>query len=432
MTITFVGHGYVGLVTACVFADFGNQVWVIGRTPEKIKKLQNAEPIIYEPGLKEMLQKNLKANRLHFTLEYDSAISKSDVVFIAVGTPPKENGEADLSMVLSVAKKIGENLKPGLTVVSCKSTVPIGTNQKIKQVIDKVKPKNCQVEIASCPEFLREGSALSDTLNPDRVVIGSDSKEAINKLLELHQPLSGQKVITDLASAELIKYTANAMLANKISFANLIAFYCEKVGADVEAVLDAVGLDKRIGRIFMNPGVGYGGSCFPKDVKALIKIGEKLGVDSNFLKAVEKINKQAKQSFVDKIKKYSPGKHLAIWGLSFKANTDDVREAPSLYIINKLVTLGFKVTAFDPVARQNAKAILGAKITYADKPYEALKNADALVIVTEWNEFKHADLGQIKKLLSHPVIFDGRNIYDPVSLKKHGFRYYSVGRNKIT
>jgi len=432
MTITFVGHGYVGLVTACVFADFGNQVWVIGRTPEKIKKLQNAEPIIYEPGLKEMLQKNLKANRLHFTLEYDSAISKSDVVFIAVGTPPKENGEADLSMVLSVAKKIGENLKPGLTVVSCKSTVPIGTNQKIKQVIDKVKPKNCQVEIASCPEFLREGSALSDTLNPDRVVIGSDSKEAINKLLELHQPLSGQKVITDLASAELIKYTANAMLANKISFANLIAFYCEKVGADVEAVLDAVGLDKRIGRIFMNPGVGYGGSCFPKDVKALIKIGEKLGVDSNFLKAVEKINKQAKQSFVDKIKKYSPGKRLAIWGLSFKANTDDVREAPSLYIINKLVTLGFKVTAFDPVARQNAKAILGAKITYADKPYEALKNADALVIVTEWNEFKHADLGQIKKLLSHPVIFDGRNIYDPVSLKKHGFRYYSVGRNKIT
>jgi UDPglucose 6-dehydrogenase len=432
MTITFVGHGYVGLVTACVFADFGNQVWVIGRTPEKIKKLQNAEPIIYEPGLKEMLQKNLKANRLHFTLEYDSAISKSDVVFIAVGTPPKENGEADLSMVLSVAKKIGENLKPGLTVVSCKSTVPIGTNQKIKQVIDKVKPKNCQVEIASCPEFLREGSALSDTLNPDRVVIGSNSKEAINKLLELHQPLSGQKVITDLASAELIKYTANAMLANKISFANLIAFYCEKVGADVEAVLDAVGLDKRIGRIFMNPGVGYGGSCFPKDVKALIKIGEKLGVDSNFLKAVEKINKQAKQSFVDKIKKYSPGKHLAIWGLSFKANTDDVREAPSLYIINKLVTLGFKVTAFDPVARQNAKAILGAKIAYADKPYEALKNADALVIVTEWNEFKHADLGQIKKLLSHPVIFDGRNIYDPVSLKKHGFRYYSVGRNKIT
>ncbi len=432
MTITFVGHGYVGLVTACVFADFGNQVWVIGRTPEKIKKLQNAEPIIYEPGLKEMLQKNLKANRLHFTLEYGSAISKSDIVFIAVGTPPKENGEADLSMVLSVAKKIGENLKPGLTVVSCKSTVPIGTNQKIKQVIDKVKPKNCQVEIASCPEFLREGSALSDTLNPDRVVIGSDSKEAINKLLELHQPLSGQKVITDLASAELIKYTANAMLANKISFANLIAFYCEKVGADVEAVLDAVGLDKRIGRIFMNPGVGYGGSCFPKDVKALIKIGEKLGVDSNFLKAVEKINKQAKQSFVDKIKKYSPGKHLAIWGLSFKANTDDVREAPSLYIINKLVTLGFKVTAFDPVARQNAQAILGAKIAYADKPYEALKNADALVIVTEWNEFKHADLGQIKKLLSHPVIFDGRNIYDPVSLKKHGFRYYSVGRNKIT
>ncbi|OGK66698.1 UDP-glucose 6-dehydrogenase [Candidatus Roizmanbacteria bacterium RIFOXYB2_FULL_41_10] len=429
MTITFIGHGYVGLVTACVFADFGNKVWVVGRSPDKIKKLQSGDPLIYEPGLKEMLQKNLTADRLHFTLSYEKAIAESDIVFIAVGTPPKENGEADLSMVLSVAEKIGRHLANRLTVVSCKSTVPVGTNAKIKAVIDKIKPQKAQVEVASCPEFLREGTALNDTINPDRVVIGSNSKQAISKLLELHQPLPGERVITDLSSAELIKYTANAMLANKISFANLIAFYCEKVGADVEAVLDAVGLDKRIGRIFMNPGVGYGGSCFPKDVKALIKIGEQLGVDPLFLETVEKINLQAKQSFVNKIVKHSPGKHLAVWGLSFKANTDDIREAPSLFIINELLNQGFTITAFDPVAQKNTRAILGDKINYAESPYQALSKADALVIITEWNEFKHADLIKVKKLLKQPVIFDGRNIYNPQILKKLGFRYYSVGRN---
>ena len=431
MTITIVGHGYVGLVTACVFADFGNQVYVIGRNPEKIKKLQNGDPLIYEPGLKEILEKNLEAKRLHFTLSYSESIKYSDIVFIAVGTPPKENGEADLSMVLSVGEKIGQNLKEGLTVVSCKSTVPVGTNTKIKQVIEKIKPEKAQVEVASCPEFLREGSALSDTTYPDRVVIGSNSKQAIDKLLELHKPLSGQRVITDLASAELIKYTSNAMLANKISFANLIAFYCEKIGADVEAVLDAVGLDKRIGRIFMNPCVGYGGSCFPKDVKALIKIGESLKVDPLFLQTVEQINLQAKTKFIEKIKKHSPGKHLAIWGLSFKANTDDIREAPSHFIIKELLKDGYSITAYDPVAIENTKKILGNKINYAKNPYDALNKADALVIVTEWNEFKHADLDKVKKLLKFPVIFDGRNIYSPSSLKELGFRYYSVGRNNI-
>jgi len=430
MTITFIGHGYVGLVTACVFADFGNQVWVVGRNSEKIKKLKSGNPLIYEPGLKEMLQKNLQAKRLHFTLDYQQAIKNSEIVFIAVGTPPKENGEANLSMVLSVAEKIGQALSKDLTIVSCKSTVPVGTNSKIKAVIEKVKPKQAQVEVASCPEFLREGSALADTLSPDRVVIGSSSKQAIDKLIQLHQPLNGERVITDLASAELIKYTANAMLANKISFANLIAFYCEKVGADVEAVLDAVGLDKRIGRIFMNPGVGYGGSCFPKDVKALINIGHHLGVDTSFLQAVETVNYQAKKSFVNKIQKLSPGKNLAVWGLSFKANTDDIREAPSLFIIKQLLKQGFKIKAFDPVAQENARVILGEEITYAPNPYHALKNADALVIITEWNEFKHANLNEVKKLLKQPVIFDGRNIYNPEAMKKLGFRYYSVGRNK--
>lgn len=429
MTITFVGHGYVGLVTACVFADFGNDVWVVGRSPDKIKKLNSGDPLIYEPGLKEMLQKNLKSGRLHFTLDYGAAVPKSEIVFIAVGTPPKENGEADLSMVLSVAEKIGKHLKSGLTVVSCKSTVPVGTNSKIKQAILAVKAKQAVVEVASCPEFLREGSALNDTLSPDRVVIGSGSKEAIAKLLQLHQPLNGQRVITDLSSAELIKYTANAMLANKISFANLIAFYCEKVGADVEAVLDAVGLDKRIGRVFMNPGVGYGGSCFPKDVKALIKIGEQLNVDPLFLESVEKVNLQAKISFVNKINKHAVGKNLAVWGLSFKANTDDIREAPSLFIIEKLLEQGFQITAYDPVAMANTKTILKDKISYATDPYSALKDKDALVIITEWNEFKHANLNKVKTLLKQPLIFDGRNIYDPYLLKQTGFKYYSIGRN---
>lgn len=432
MRITFIGHGYVGLVTACVFADFGNDVWVLGRTESKIQRLQNGEPLIFEPGLKELLQKNLESGRLHFTLDYHQAITKSEIVFIAVGTPPKENGEADLSMVLSVAEKIAKHLSPGLTVVSCKSTVPVGTNAKIKNTINQYKPKEAIVEVASCPEFLREGSALNDTISPDRVVIGSDSQTAINKLLELHKPLNGQRVVTNLASAELIKYTANAMLANKISFANLIAFYCEKVGADVEAVLDAVGLDKRIGRIFMNPGVGYGGSCFPKDVKALIKIGQQLEVDPLFLEAVERVNLQAKQSFVNKIVKNCKAKNIALWGLSFKANTDDIREAPSLYIITELLKQGYQITAYDPVAMKNAKTLLQDKISFADNAYAALKNKDALVIVTEWNEFKHADFAKIKTLLKKPVIFDGRNIYDPHKMQKQGFKYYSIGRKQTT
>jgi len=429
MTITIIGHGYVGLVTACVFADFGNEVWVIGHSADKIKKLNAGDPLIYEPGLKEMLQKNLKCGRLHFTLNYQQAIPKSKIVFITVGTPAKKNGEADLSMVLEVAKKIGEHLNKGLTVVSCKSTVPVGTNAKIKKTIEAIKPKTAILEVASCPEFLREGSALNDTLSPDRVVIGSDSKIAVEKLLELHKPLNGQRIITDLASAELIKYTANAMLANKISFANLIAFYCEKVGADVEAVLNAVGLDKRIGRIFMNPGVGYGGSCFPKDVKALIEIGKKLKIDPLFLEAVEKVNLQAKQSFVEKIIKHCPGKNLAVWGLSFKPNTDDIREAPSLYIINRLLEKKFSITAYDPVAIKATKTILGDKIKYSQNPYAVLKNKDCLIILTEWNEFKHADLNKVKQLLKQPFIFDGRNIYDLKTLKHLGFHYYSVGRN---
>ncbi len=429
MTITFVGHGYVGLVTACVFADFGNDVWVVGHTPEKIERLKKGDPIIYEPGLRELLEKNLKANRLHFTLDYSQAIPESDIVFIAVGTPPKENGEADLSAVLAVGKNIAEHLKKPFTVISCKSTVPVGTNKKIEEILYKNKPKNVEVAVASCPEFLKEGTAIYDTLNADRVVIGSESKKAIDLLIKLHEPIKGKRIITDLASAELIKYTSNAMLATKISFANLISFYCEKTGADVEQVLDAVGLDKRIGRIFMDPGVGYGGSCLPKDVMALTTIGRKLGIDIQFLEAVEKINKQSRENLLQKVTKHISGKHIAIWGLSFKPNTDDVRSAPSLFVIESLLKDEKLISVYDPVAMENIRKKYTTSITYCSDPYEAAKEADGLIILTEWNEFRQVDFIKLKKIMKSPVILDGRNMYSPDTIEKFGFHYYSVGRS---
>lgn len=430
MTISIIGHGYVGLVTACVFADFGNDVWVIGHTKEKIDRLRKGDPIIYEPGLGELLQKNIKAKRLHFSVNYDS-IAGSEIVFITVGTPPKENGEADLSAVFEVARNIAKNLsdsKKHFTIVSCKSTVPVGTNKKVEAILSKHSSKNAKFAIASCPEFLREGTAIHDTINADRVVIGSNSKRAIDVLLKLHESINGKRVITDLASAELIKYISNAMLATKISFANLVSFFAEKVNADVEDVLDAVGLDKRIGRIFMNPGVGYGGSCLPKDVMALIDVGKKLNVESNFLTEIEHINLFAKKNFVNKILKNSPGKKVAIWGLAFKPNTDDIRFAPSIYIIEELLKEGFSISVYDQEASNNIKKIFADKIRYASSAYECLQGANSLIILTEWNEFKQINLDKVKKMIKDPVIFDGRNIYDPMTVRKLGFKYYSVGR----
>ena len=428
MTITFIGHGYVGLVTACVFADFGNKVWVIGHTKDKLDRLKSGDPIIYEPGLKELLEKNLHAKRLNFTTEYHQAVTESDIIFIAVGTPPLPSGEADLSIVFEVASRIGPHLKKGITVVSCKSTVPVGTNKKVEEILRKNKRKGANVAMASCPEFLREGTAIYDTLNSDRVVIGSDSKSAIDALIELHSPIKGKRVITDLASAELIKYTSNAMLATKISFANFISFYCEKTGADVETVLDAVGLDKRIGRIFMDPGVGYGGSCLPKDVKALINIGDSLGVDTGFLRGVEDVNKMARANLLRKVTAHVKKPEIGIWGLSFKPNTDDIREAPSLYIMKELLEKGYKLTVYDPVSVNNIQNKFGDKIVYTANPYRAVKNAHALIILTEWNEFKQVDLKKVKTLMADPVIFDGRNLYQPKKMEKLGFHYFSTGR----
>lgn len=430
MTITVVGHGYVGLVSACVFADSGNKVWVIGHTPEKLQRLKSGDPIIYEPGLAEMLKKNLKAGRLNFTDRYDNAIKESSVVFITVGTPPKKDGSADLTAVYKVAEDIAKNLGDKFTVVSCKSTVPVGTNLEVEKIINKNKPKHATIAVASCPEFLREGSAISDTVTPDRVVVGSNDKKAIEVLLELHSPFPGKRVVTNLPSAELIKYASNSMLATKISFANLISFYCEQTGADVEMVLDAVGMDKRIGRVFMYSGVGYGGSCFPKDVQALTDTGKNMGIDVSLLESVEKINHQARKLFVDKVIKHIKEKSVAIWGLAFKPDTDDIRFAPSVYIIERLLKEGFSIKAYDAAAMSNVRKLISdPKLTLVDEPYAALEGADALLVLTEWNEFKQIDVPKVKKLLKSPLLFDGRNIYDPEKMKADGFIYFGVGRN---
>lgn len=428
MTITFIGHGYVGLVTALVFADLGNTVYVIGHNEEKIKKLKGGDPIIYEPGLAELLKKNLDAKRIFFSTQYAPAITNSDAVFIAVGTPAKESGEADLTSVLAVSKKIGLHLKKGYTVVSCKSTVPVGTNRKIYDIIKKIKPNHAKFDIVSCPEFLREGSAINDTFEPDRIVIGSDSKEAAEIILKIHKPLNGSRVVVSIESAELIKYISNSILATKISFANLVSFLCEKIGADVEDVLNAVGLDQRIGRAFFYPGVGYGGSCFPKDVKALINTGNSLGVDMSLLTSTEEINYQARFKFLNKIIKHCSQKNIGIWGLSFKPNTDDVRDAPSIFILDKLLEKGFKIKVYDPEATVNIKKIFKEKISYAKTPFEAAREVQAIVILTEWNEFKQISLQKVKLLMNKPVIIDGRNIYSVNTMKKLGFTYISIGR----
>lgn len=430
MTITFIGHGYVGLVTAAVFADLGNTVWVIGHTEEKINNLKKGIIPIYEPGLVEMVQRNIKAGRLLFTLKYNEAIKSSGVVFIAVGTPPKETGEADLTVVFEVAEKVAKNLD-NYTVVVTKSTVPVGTNKKVKEIIEKEKPSKADFDLASIPEFLREGQAISDTLTPDRIVIGTDSKKAEELLIELHESIDGNYVLTNIETAEMIKYAANAFLATKISFANAIAHLSEITGADGLKVLEGIGYDKRIGSQFLSPGAGYGGSCFPKDVKALIAISKQRGYEFSLLKEVEEINEKAIDSISQKAKKLLDnninGKTIAVLGLSFKPNTDDMRDAPSIPIINRLKEEGAKIKAYDPIAMENAKKIFSA-VEFCKDSYEAAKGADILVVLTEWNEFKQLDLNKISKLMKKPIILDGRNIYNPNEVERLGFTYKGVGR----
>ncbi len=429
MTIAFVGHGYVGLVSASIFAELGNTVWVIGHTPEKIEKLKKGILPIYEPGLEEIVKRNVKAKRLLFTLDYKESISSSDVVFIAVGTPPKKTGEADLSVVFAVAEKIGKYLD-GYTVVITKSTVPVGTNFRVKEIITKVKSEKADFDVASVPEFLREGQAIGDTLHPDRVVIGTETEKARDILIKLHEPLDGKRVITTVHTAEMIKYAANAFLATKISFANAIAALCEQVDADALKVLEGIGFDKRIGSAFLSPGPGYGGSCFPKDVKALIAIAREHKYDFKLLREVEAINVSAMQSIVVKAKKMLTsikGKTVGVLGLSFKPDTDDMRDAPAVTVIQKLQADGATIKAYDPIAAENAKRIL-KDVNFCSDSYAVVKDADLLIIMTEWNEFRQLDMQKIKKLMRKPVIIDARNIYDPDVMQKLGFVYKGVGR----
>lgn len=430
MTITFIGHGYVGLVSAAVFADLGNTVFVIGHTYEKIENLKKGILPIYEPGLEEIVKRNIKAKRLIFTLDYAKAAFSSSVIFIAVGTPSKSNGEPDLSTVFNVAEKIGRNLDK-YTVVVTKSTVPVGTNKKVKKIITEFMPKNSSFDVASIPEFLREGQAIFDTLHPDRIVIGTESQRAQDILLELHKPINSNNVLTNIKTAEMIKYAANAFLATKISFSNAIAHICEQTGADGLKVLEGIGFDKRIGSSFLAPGAGFGGSCFPKDVKALITIAKKHGYNFGLLKEVENINRLATLQIVAKAGKLLggnlTGKTIGVLGLSFKPDTDDMRDAPSITVITKLQESKAIIKAYDPIAISNAKKIL-KNVEFCNDSYSVAKDSDILIIMTEWNEFRQLDLQKIKNLMRKPVLLDGRNIYDSQTASRIGFTYMGVGR----
>lgn len=429
MKITFIGHGYVGLVTAAVFADFGNTVYVIGHTKGKIDNLKNGKIPFYEPGLEELVQKNVREGRLIFTLDYKPAVPESDAVFIAVGTPTTKTGDADLTSVLSVAENVGKNLE-GYTVVATKSTVPTGTNKKVSRILEESKPQGSEFDYASVPEFLREGSAISDTISPDRVVIGTESKRAQELLIKIHEPIAAPVILTNFETAELIKYAANSFLALKISYANAIAKLSELLGADALRVLEGIGMDNRIGNMFLLPGPGYGGSCFPKDVKALISIAKDSDYAFSLLEEVENINHQAKRDVVRKARKILGevrGKRIGVLGLAFKANTDDMREAPSLDIINLLENDGAKIIAYDPKAMVSASALL-TKIKYAKNVNEVVDKADLLIVLTEWNEFRELDYSDIKKRMKSPNIIDTRNLYNPSVMKNLGFNYIGVGR----
>jgi len=429
MNICVIGVGYVGLVTGAVFADLGNEVICIDVVEEKIKMLQEGKIPIYEPGLEEMVVRNTKDNRLFFSTSITKGVKRAEIIFICVGTPPRANGETDLSYVEAAAKGIAEAMDSYKIIVN-KSTVPVGTGDFVRKIIEKNKKVDTDFDVVSNPEFLREGSAIQDTICPDRIVIGAPNKKVAMKLLELYATLGRPMLITDVYSAEIIKYASNAFLATKISFINAIANICEKAGANVTDVTRGMGYDSRIGPDFLSAGLGFGGSCFPKDSESLVQTSAKLGYNFDLLQAVININKERGAHFVNLIKaRINPlsDKILGVLGLAFKPNTDDMRDAKSIEIINSLLNEGARIKAYDPAAMENAKKIL-PHITYCSSAYEAAENADALVIITDWREFRLLNMERIKELMRRPVIFDGRNIYDPEKKKRLGFEYYSIGR----
>lgn len=436
MNIAIVGTGYVGLVSGACFAEMGVDVTCVDIDQNKIDRLLLGEIPIYEPGLEDMVKRNVEAGRLHFTTDLTSCLDDVEVVFSAVGTPPDEDGSADLKYVLAVARTFGRHIKK-YTILVTKSTVPVGTAQKVKAVIQEELDKRGEkvaFEVASNPEFLKEGAAVKDFMTPDRVVVGTESIRACKIMSRLYKPfmLSGERMIfTDIPSAEMIKYAANSMLATRISFMNDIANLCERVGADVNMVRKGVGSDTRIGKKFLYAGCGYGGSCFPKDVKALIKTAEQNGCEMKVLKAVEEVNEKQKSILFEKLQRHYAGslkgRTIALWGLAFKPETDDMREAPALVLIDKLTGSGCMVKVYDPIAMGECKRRIGDKVIYCKDMYDAVVDADALLLVTEWKEFRMTSFAVLEKTMAGKVIVDGRNIYDKEEVAEHGFVYYKIG-----
>lgn len=436
MNIAIVGTGYVGLVSGTCFSDMGINVTCVDVDQSKIDNLKNGIIPIYEPGLEEMVKKNFNAGRLKFETDLTKVLDDVDVVFSAVGTPPDEDGSADLKYVLAVARTIGQHINK-YTVVVTKSTVPVGTAAKVKATIqEEIDRRGVDVEfdVASNPEFLKEGAAIKDFMSPDRVVVGVETERARKIMSRLYKPfmlVNDRMIFTDIPSAEMIKYAANAMLATRISFMNDIANLCELVGADVNMVRKGIGSDNRIGKKFLYPGCGYGGSCFPKDVKALIKTAEKAGYSMRVLKAVEEVNERQKEVLFDKLMKHFngdiAGKNIAVWGLAFKPETDDMREAPSLILIDKIINAGGNVKVYDPIAITECKRRIGDKVIYGTDMYDATLDADALLLVTEWREFRFPNFAVLGKVMKEKVIIDGRNIYDRNELDQHEFTYYKIG-----
>ena len=436
MNIAIVGTGYVGLVSGACFAEMGVDVTCVDIDQNKIDRLLLGEIPIYEPGLEDMVKRNVEAGRLHFTTDLTSCLDDVEVVFSAVGTPPDEDGSADLKYVLAVARTFGRHIKK-YTILVTKSTVPVGTAQKVKAVIQEELDKRGEkvaFEVASNPEFLKEGAAVKDFMTPDRVVVGTESIRACKIMSRLYKPfmLSGERMIfTDIPSAEMIKYAANSMLATRISFMNDIANLCERVGADVNMVRKGVGSDTRIGKKFLYAGCGYGGSCFPKEVKALIKTAEQNGCEMKVLKAVEEVNEKQKSILFEKLQRHYAGslkgRTIALWGLAFKPETDDMREAPALVLIDKLTGSGCMVKVYDPIAMGECKRRIGDKVIYCKDMYDAVVDADALLLVTEWKEFRMPSFAVLEKTMAGKVIVDGRNIYDKEEVAEHGFVYYKIG-----
>lgn len=436
MNITVIGTGYVGLVTGTCLAEKGNKVICVDIDPKKVKNLEKGIIPIYEPNLQEMVIQNIAKKKLSFTTSLIDGIKNAKVVFFALPTPPGEGGSADLSYVLDVSKQLTSLLQK-YTVIVNKSTVPVGTTHKIQSIIRK--KYNGGFDVVSNPEFLKEGSAVADFMNPDRIVIGTSSKKAKKIMEELYSPFTKKGVpllVMDECSAELTKYAANTFLAMKIAFMNEIAQLCERLGADVSLIKEGIGQDDRIGKKFLNAGIGFGGSCFPKDVIALLHTAKQNNYDFKLVKALIEVNQHQKIHLIKPLKSYFKnylvGKKIALWGLAYKPETDDIREAPSLYVINALLEEGVDIQVYDPKATENIKKIYKDKITYFTNKYDAIKDADALIIVTEWKEFKNADIKKIGTLLHHKAIFDGRNIYDLQTMKKHKFHYISIGRQPVT